>query len=57
MGRVRKYIEKKLREPLKNGHPSREEQFRIERLEKLVIVLADQIDNIRENQLTEPHEY
>lgn len=50
MGRTRNYIEKKLNEPLKNGHPSREEQFRIERLEGLVIALADQIDNVRENQ-------
>jgi hypothetical protein len=54
MGRVRKYIDKKLNEPLRGGHPSRDDQFKIERLENLVRALADQIDNIRETQQAKP---
>jgi hypothetical protein len=43
MKTIKKQIEEKLHSEL-FGHPSREEQMRIERLEEIVIKLAEQID-------------
>ncbi len=46
IGRVSKYIKRRLEEPIQ-GHPSREEQQKIKRLESLVFELARQIDSVR----------
>lgn len=43
MKTIKKQVEEKLNTPI-IGHPSREEQLKIERLEWIVIKLAEQID-------------
>ena len=45
MKTIKKQVEEIIYEEI-NGHPSREDQIKIQRLEKIVIKLAQQIDNL-----------
>ena len=45
MKTIKKQVEEKLRAEI-FGHPGREEQMRINRLEEIVLKLAEQIDNL-----------
>lgn len=47
MKSIKRQIEEKLREEI-IGHPSREDQLKIERLEWIVLKLAEQIDILHE---------
>jgi hypothetical protein len=46
METIKKQVEKELSQQVL-GHPSREDQLRIDRLERIVLKLAQQIDNLQ----------
>jgi hypothetical protein len=47
MGITTEYISKELSKPIETGHPSKRDEARIARLEKLVLDLAESIDDLR----------
>lgn len=49
MGHTEEYIQRELSKDIEIGHPSKRDSARIERLEKLVLDLAESIDHLRNN--------